>query len=100
MSMARIGGLERDRAGPRCPHEIDDVSERHVAMMGAFIVSPAKMHAQLLRRDIGKRMVEGLDMHRGALSEFRETERRILDMPAHREIGPIDLEHDAGPGDG
>ena len=38
-------------------------------------------------------------MHGRALAEFRQRERRILNMPAHSEIGTIDLEHD-GRGDG
>ena len=38
-------------------------------------------------------------MHRGALAKLREAELRVLDVPAHGEVGAIDLQHDAGRGD-
>src|SRR5712692_9132820 len=31
--MARIGGLERDRGGPRRKYDVDDVGKRHVMMV-------------------------------------------------------------------
>ena len=49
------------------------------------------MHAQLLGRDIGHRVVEGLDMQLRALAEIRQAQIRILNMPAHGEVGTIDL---------
>ncbi len=36
----------------------------------------------------------------GALAEFGEREIGVLDVAAHGEIGAIDLQHDAGVGDG
>ena len=35
-----------------------------------------------------------------ALAEFRQAQIRVLDMPAHGEVGAIDLQHEAGFGDG
>ena len=100
VGVARIGGLERDRARPRREHDVDDVGERHVAMMRTLVVAPAQMHAQLLGRDVGERVVERLDVQRGALAEFVEVEVGVLDVPAHGEVGTVDLQDEAGLGDG
>ena len=35
-----------------------------------------------------------------ALAEFGEVQVRVLDVPAHGEIGTIDLQHQSGRGDG
>ena len=35
-----------------------------------------------------------------ALAELLEVEVGVLDVPAHAEVGAIDLQHDAGLGDG
>ena len=43
--MPRIGGLERDRNRLCHEYDVDDVRKRNVAMVRAFIVAPAEMHA-------------------------------------------------------
>ena len=100
VGVARIGGLERDRNRLRREHDVDDVGERHVAVMRAFVVAPAKMHAQLFRRNVGDRMIERLDVQLRALAEFRQAQIGVLDVPAHAEVGAIDLQDEAGLGDG
>ena len=65
-----IGGFERDRYRLGLENDVDDVGERDIAMMWAFVVPPAEMHAQLLNRDIGHRMIERLDMQLRALAEL------------------------------
>ena len=99
MGVTGIGGLERDRVRPRAKHDVDDVGEGHVAMMRAFVIAPAHMHAKLLRRNTRERMIERLDMELRALAEFRHAEIGILNVPAHGEIGAIDLQNEAGFGD-
>ena len=41
VGVARIGGFEGNRVRPRREHDVDDIGERHVAMMRAFVVAPA-----------------------------------------------------------
>jgi hypothetical protein len=57
------------------------------------------MHAQLLGRDIGDRVVHRLDVERGSLAEGLEIGVVILDVLAHREIRTIDLQHESCAGD-
>ena len=45
------------------------------------------------------RVVERLDVQRARLRNSSRLEVGILDVPAHREIGAIDLQHEAGVGD-
>ena len=68
--------------------------------MRALVIAPAHVHAQLLGRDIGDGVIERLDMQRGALAEFRHAQIGILDVPAHGEVGAIDLQDEAGFGHG
>ena len=69
-------------------------------MVRTFVVAPAQMHAQLLGRDVGERVVERGDVHAGTLAEFGEVEVGVLDVPAHGEVGTVDLQDEAGLGDG
>ncbi len=75
---------------------IDDVGERHVAVMRTGVVAPAQVHAHLLRRNVHERAVERLDVQLHRLAEPGEIEIRVLRVPAHREIRAVDLQHDAG----
>ena len=95
MGVTRIGGLERDRARPRQKHDVDDVGERHVAMVRPLVIAPAHMHARLLRRHIRQRMIQCLDMLPRSLAELLERQIGVLDMPPHREVGAIDLHRNA-----
>ena len=69
-------------------------------MVRAFVVAPAQMHAKLLGRDVLGGVVQRLDVQRDALAEFLEVEVGVLDVPAHAEIGAVELQHEAGFGDG
>ncbi len=89
--MTRVGGLERDRHWLRRKNEVDDVSQRHVAMMRTLVVTPAKMHTQLFRWNICDRMIEGLDVELRALAEFRQAQVRVLNVASHAEVGAVDL---------
>src|SRR5581483_4450166 len=45
VGMPGVGSLERDSADLCLENDIDDVLERNVAMMRAFVVAPAQMDA-------------------------------------------------------
>src|SRR3989442_5271375 len=81
-----VGGLERDAGGARREHEVDDVGQRHVVVMGALVVAPAHVHAQLLGRDARGRVIQRLDVQAGRLPELLEAEPRVLDVPAHHHV--------------
>src|SRR4029079_7192554 len=91
MRVARVGGLERDRHGFCRKDEVDDVGERHVALLRTFIVDPAKAHAQLFGRNACDGMIERLDVELRALAEFRQAPVRVLDVAPHTEIRAVDL---------
>src|SRR6267143_556157 len=94
--VARVGGLEGDRGGPREEHDVDDLFERHVAVVRAFVVAPAQVHSQPIRRDVRSSVVERLDVQPRVLAEFFQGQARVLDVPAHREVRAVDLQNDAG----
>ena len=90
----RVAWVRRlDEIGVRLglPHQVDDVGERHVAMMRAGIVAPAHVHAQLLRGDVAHGVVQRLDVNLEDLAEFGEARVLIMDVAAHREIGAVEL---------
>ena len=45
-------------------------------------------------------MIERLDVQLRALAEFRQAQIGVLDVPAHGEVGAVDLQDEAGFGDG
>src|SRR2546427_8773706 len=77
---------------------------RRMAMMsrrvGPLVVAPADVKTHALRRQPGHRVVERLDVHGGDLLELRERQVLELIVPAGREVGPVELEHEAGADDG
>ena len=98
--MTRIGGLDRNCARPGAKDDVDHIAERHVAMMRAFVIAPAQMHAQFLGRDVGQRVIHRLDVELRLPAPFGEAQVRMLDVPPHAEVGTVDLQHDPGVGDG
>ena len=78
-------------------HDVDDVGERHVAVMRALVVAPAQVHAQLLRRDVRERVVQRLDVQLRLAGGTRRAIRFAYWMcRPMREVGAVDLQHDAG----
>ena len=98
MGMARIGGLKRNGMRLGLEHDVDDGREIHIAVVRAFVIAPAHVHAQLLGRDVGQRMVQGLHMHLRALAKFGKGQIGVLDVPPHGQIGAVNLQHDASLG--
>ena len=62
MRMARVGGLEREAARLCQKNGLDDVSERHIAMMRPLVIAPAEVQTQLFRRNTLQRVIEGFDV--------------------------------------
>jgi len=96
MRVARVRSLELDRRWPRCKRDIDDLGEWHVAMVRPLVIAPAQMHPHALRRDRGERMIQRLDMEPRPFAEFLDRQVGILDVPAHRQVGAVDLQGDPG----
>ncbi len=67
--MARIRGLERDGPGIDRQHRGDDLFERNVEVVRAFVVAPADMHAHLVCRNAFERPVEHVDVQLTARQE-------------------------------
>src|SRR6266436_2292671 len=86
MGVARVGRLEREAARLGQEDHVDDVLERHVAMMRALVIAPAQMEAQLLPRDVGDGVVERLDVKPRLLAEILDAQMCVLDVPAHGEV--------------
>ena len=91
-----VGGLEQDGPGLRRPHEVDDVGQVDVVVVGAWIVAPAQVHAQLLGRDVPHGVVERLDVQGGAPAELSEIHLGVRGVPAHGEIGAVELHRGTG----
>ena len=99
MRMARIGRLERQSGRPRPHAHVEDLGQRDVVGVRAFVISPAQMHAHRLRRDIGGRLVERCDVALRNAQELAVRQVLILVVPGRAEIGRIDLQNETGPGD-
>ena len=100
MRMAWVGGLEREAARLGEKDGLDDVSERHVAMVRTFVISPAEVQAQPVRRDVLQRVIERFDVEPCLFAEFAEAQLGVLDVPPHREIWAVDLQDQTGLGNG
>jgi len=98
--VSRVGGLHRETRRPRREKDRENVPQRHVAVVGPLVVTPADVQAHPLGRQSGHRVVEGFHVHGGHLLELAEREVLELVVPSGRKIGTIELEHEAGADDG
>src|SRR3954467_6499512 len=62
MRMAWIRGFKLNRMRLGFPDQVDDVFQRHVAVVRSRIVTPAQVHPDFLRRDVDERMVQHRNM--------------------------------------
>ena len=76
MGVAGIGRFQRQHGGPGVQHDVDDVGQGNVAVMGPFVIAPAQVHPHPLGGDVFDRAVQRLDMLGGALAKFGEFETR------------------------
>src|SRR5215472_1534962 len=96
MRVAWVGCLEGEAARFGEKDGLDDVSERDVAMVRAFVITPAEVQPQPVLRDALQRVIERFDVEPRLFTEFRKAQLGILDVPAHCEIRAIDLQDQTG----
>ena len=99
MRVTRIRRLQHDRHRAGAQHDVDHIRERNVAVMRPFVIAPAHVQAQTVGWNVGERVIERLDVQFGFLAKFGEAQVGELDVPAHAEIGTIDLQNDTRVGD-
>ena len=100
MGMPRVGGLERDRLRLSLQDDRQDLLQWNVEVVRALVVAPAQMQPRRTGRHIRQRVVERLDLLFGLLEEFRFGQILEAGVARHREVGAVELHHDAGAGDG
>ena len=79
--------------------DVDDVLERHVAVVRAERRAPAHMHAHAVGRQVLHRLVERLDVERDDLAIVGDADAGIKRV-GHREIGAVELQDEARLDDG
>jgi hypothetical protein len=94
--VARIGGFEQDRRGARCEDDVDDFLERDIEVVRAFVIAPADVHSHGLGGYARGRGVERLDVGGDGAKELGFAEVLVAGVAAHREVGAVELELEAG----
>jgi len=93
--VTRIGALEGERLRTGPERDGQDLAERDVAVMRALVVAPAQVQAKSIGRDVAERVIERFHVGRGDLQELRVAQVGKRQVAAHRQVGTIDLEHEA-----
>ena len=70
VGMARISGFKHQALNLCAKHDLDDLAEIDVVGMRPLIVAPADVHAHHVRRHLGERVIEHLDVECGALEKL------------------------------
>src|SRR3984957_13655627 len=68
--VTRIRALVGKSARAGLENNIKDISNRYIAMMRAFVISPAQVDANAIFGDSGERVVERFDVHFQVLAEL------------------------------
>ena len=100
VSVARVRRLERQRRHVGLHDDVDDVGQRHVAVMRTLVVAPAQVQSRTIARHALERMVQRGNVHLDALPELRDVEVPVHHVPAHRQVGAVDLQDQARVGHG
>eukprot|EP00966_Prymnesium_polylepis_P229121 5301926-Prymnesium_polylepis.1 len=77
----------------------DGAHQRHVVVVRPGVVAPADVHAHPLGRDRRDGLVHHPDVRRRDLLEVGEAHVTEARVAAHREVGAVDLQREAGGGD-
>ena len=93
--VTRVGAFEGERLRARLEDDAEDLAERDVTVVRALVVAPAEMQAHAVGRDVAQRVIQRLHVRRGDLHELRVADVRKREVPAHRQVRTVDLEHDA-----
>ena len=99
MRVAWIGRLDYQRLRLRLHQDRCDLAEIDIVVVRTFVIAPADMDAAHFGRDIAQRVVQHLDMKRGALEEVGLAQLLEAGVVRHRQIGAIELQHKAGTDD-
>ena len=67
--------------------------------MRPLVIPPAQVHAHLLGRDVLEGVIERFDVESRHLPKLLEALVGELDVPAHGEVGAVDLQDEPGPRD-
>ena len=100
VGVARIGGLQRNALDLCAENDADDLAEIDVVGVRALVIAPADVHANLVRRYLGERVIEHVDVKRRALEKLGFGQILKAGMPGHGEIGTIELQDEACRNDG
>src|SRR5262245_48047757 len=100
VAVAGVRAAKRQRLRPSFEHDVDDVLQRHVLVVGTLGRGPANVHAHALGRDLSDRVVERLDVGGDHLAEFFEAQMGEYHVAAERQVGTVELQHQAGVHDG
>ena len=98
--VARVGELDRQRARGRLVEHRQHLGERDVIDMRAFPVAPADVQPPAVCRNAFAGLVDRREMHLGDLDESLVGLVLEIHHAFHREIGRVDLQHQAGLVDG
>jgi hypothetical protein len=96
VGVARVGRLERDAGGPGREDHVEDLGQRHVVVVRPLVIAPAEVHARLVGGYVGEGVVQRLDVQPRRLAKLVGAERGVLDVPPHRQVRAVHLQHEAG----
>ena len=82
--------------GRAVQNQLDDLLERHVAMVRARVVAPAQVHAHAIRGNVRGRGVQHFDVLPRVLPEFLDRPVGEFSMTRHRQVGAVELQQEAG----
>src|SRR6266849_1636952 len=92
-----------DEVGRRVQHARNDhpvvrqaLSQRDIAVMRPFVVSPAEVESDTVSRNITQRMVERLDVGLRDLQELGVAQIGEREMAPHGKVGAVHLQHEPG----
>ena len=98
--VARIGERQHEAAHLGLTDGRQHLGQGHVAVVRAFVVAPAGVQPHHLARHVDERVV---DRRHHAFHEADELAQRAVligDVPLHREVRRVDLQHEAVSDDG
>jgi hypothetical protein len=97
--VARVRPLEGERLGLGLQRHRQELTQRDVAMVRALVVAPAEVQAHPIGGDVAQGVIERLDVRRGDLQKLGVAQLVERQVPPHRQVGAVDLEHEPGPMD-
>jgi hypothetical protein len=100
MSMAGVRGLEQDLSGADLHQRGQDLGHVDVADMGALVVAPADVDADLVLGQATQRMVQRLDVGLGHRHELLVRKVGEEHVAREGEVGAVHLEVEPGLHDG